>query len=58
VRLLIGSRPELSLAQARYLVQAVLTLVNDATRTAAMLERPSLAADLRLIGRRVVAVKL
>jgi len=58
VRLLIGSRPELKLDQARYVVQAVLTLVNDATRTAAMLERPSLAADLRLVGRRVVAVEL
>ena len=58
VRLLIGSRPELSLDQARYVVQAVLTMVNDATRTAAMLERPSLAADLRLSGRRVLAVEL
>jgi hypothetical protein len=35
----------------------VLTLV-DATRTAAMLERPTLAADLRLIGHRVIAVEL
>jgi len=58
VRLLTGTRPELSPAQARYLVHSVLTLVNDTTRTAPMLERASLAADLRLIGRRVIAVEL
>jgi AcrR family transcriptional regulator len=58
VRLLTESRADLSLAQARYVVQAVLTLVNDATRTAAMLERPTLAGDLRLIGHRVITVEL
>lgn len=58
VRLLTDSRPELDAAQARYLVQAVLTVINDASRTRRLVARPALAEDLRLIGRRMLAVEL
>jgi AcrR family transcriptional regulator len=58
VRLLTDSRPDLDAAQARYLVQAALTVVNDATRTEHLLARPALSEELRLIGRRLLAVEL
>jgi AcrR family transcriptional regulator len=56
VRLLREARPELNERTARFLVHAVLTVVNDVTRTPHLLRRPGLAADLQLIGRRLLAV--
>lgn len=58
VRLLRESRPEIDGPQARYLVQAVLTVVNDATRTDHLLARPDLGENLRAAGRRLIAVEL
>lgn len=58
VRLLRESRPEIDAAQARYLVQAVLTVVNDATRTDHLLARPDLDENLRTAGRLLIAVDL
>jgi len=58
VRLLTDSRPDLDATQARYLVQAVLTVVNDATRTEHLLARPALSEELRLVGRRLLDVEL
>lgn len=57
VALLAAYRPELSRAECRYVVQSVLTLVNDVTRTATLMKRPSLTQELRLIGRRLMAVE-
>lgn len=58
VQLVRESRPEIDAAQARYLVQAVLTVVNDATRTDHLLARPDLGDYLRTAGRRLIAVEL
>lgn len=58
VRLVRGSRPELDEARARYLVHAVLTIVNDATRLDELRAYPDLGAHLRRVGRRLLAVEL
>jgi AcrR family transcriptional regulator len=58
VRLLRGARPELNERRALFLVHATLTMVNDVTRTAHLLERPSIRSDLELLGRRLLAVEL
>ncbi len=58
VRLLTGARPELQDRQARFLVHSVLTIVNDVVRTTHLRDRPALGEELRLIGRRALAVKL
>jgi len=58
VRLLRESRPEVDDARARYLVQAVLTVVNDATRVAEVRAQPGLGDSLRRAGRRLIAVEL
>ncbi|GAA3523972.1 TetR/AcrR family transcriptional regulator [Nocardioides daeguensis] len=58
VRLLRESRPELDAAQARYIVHAVLTTINDATRTDRIRAYPDLAQRLRQIGVRLLGVEL
>ena len=58
IRLLSDSRPELQERQARFLVHAVLAIVNDVTRTSQMLQRPALGEELRMIGRRALSVDL
>ncbi|KQY57215.1 MULTISPECIES: TetR/AcrR family transcriptional regulator [unclassified Nocardioides] len=58
VRLLTETRPELSTPQARYLIQAMLTVVIDTCRTQHLRERPSLPEDLRLVTTRILAVEL
>lgn len=58
VRLLRESRPEIDAARARYLVQAVLTVVNDAARTDHLLARLDIDDNLRAACRRLIAVEL
>jgi AcrR family transcriptional regulator len=57
VRLLTDARPELGEQDARFLVHAVLTVVNDATRTRHLL-LPALGDELRLLGSRILAVEV
>lgn len=57
-RLLMDAKPVADERSARFVVQAVLTMVNDATRTAAMRRRSTLGQDLRQLGRRVLAAEL
>ena len=57
VRLLRGTRPELSDRTARFLVHAMLTVVNDVSRTPHLLERSTIRTDLELIGRRLLAAQ-
>lgn len=49
--LLRDVRPELSASQARVIVQAILTVVNDLVRTAGVRDHPSLRVNLARIGR-------
>lgn len=56
IQLLTQARPELSEAEARFVVHATLSIVNDVTRTRALMQRPSIGEDLRAITRRVLAV--
>lgn len=56
VRLLTDARPELNPRQARFVVHATLTVINDVTRTGHLTRRPALDDELRLIGRRLLAV--
>jgi AcrR family transcriptional regulator len=58
VRLLRGTRPELSDRTARFLVHALLTVVNDVTRTSHLLQRSTIRTDLELIGRRLLATEV
>lgn len=58
VSLLRASRPEVDQARARYIVQAVLTTVNDATRVDQIRDYPDLAQRLREVGLRILAVDL
>jgi AcrR family transcriptional regulator len=57
-RLLRDARPQVDERRARFMVQAVLTMVNDATRTGQLRQRPALGQDLRLLGRRLLSVEL
>lgn len=57
VRLLTGARPELDDARAKYVVHAVLTVVNDVIRTDHLRNRPTVARELRLVGRRLLSVE-
>jgi AcrR family transcriptional regulator len=57
-RLLMEARPGIDDKSAGFVVQAVLTMVNDATRTATMRRRPTLGQDLRQLGRRVLAAEV
>jgi AcrR family transcriptional regulator len=54
--LLQECRSDLTSAQARILVQAVLSVVNDATRTAALQRESNLAANLALISRLILGI--
>jgi AcrR family transcriptional regulator len=56
IRLLQAARPELDENRARFVVQAVITMVNDAARTSSVRRRASLADDLHLIGTRLLAL--
>jgi len=58
IRLLRTTRPELDERRARFVVHAVLTVVNDVTRTPHLLERPAVGEELRKIGRRILAVAI
>lgn len=58
VRLLCESRPELDAIRARYVVQSVLTTVNDATRVDRIRSHPDLAPRLRQVGLRLLRVEL
>ncbi|WP_110207811.1 TetR/AcrR family transcriptional regulator [Nocardioides daejeonensis] len=58
VRLLRTSRPGISAAQARYVVQAVLTMINDATRIDELRRHRELDTTLRTIGRRLLAADI
>ena len=58
VRLLNDARPDLSEIEARFVVHAVLSVVNDVTRTADLMRRPALGAELRAISRRILDVDL
>lgn len=58
IRLLREVRPELDERRARFVVHAVLTVVNDVSRTSHLLERPHLAEELRTLGARLLAVTL
>ncbi len=58
IRLLREARPEMTDAEARFIVHATLTLINDATRTAELMQRAELGDDLRLVARRVLAVEV
>lgn len=57
IRLVRDSRPDLDERTAHFLVQAVLTVVNDVVRTRHLRERPHVSDELRLIGRRMLAVR-
>jgi AcrR family transcriptional regulator len=56
IQLLAQARPELSEVEARFVVHAVLSVVNDVTRTRSLMQRPGIGDDLRSITRRVLAV--
>lgn len=56
IRLLRTTRPELDPRQARFVVHAVLTVVNDVTRTAHLLDRPGLGDELKSVGRLILDV--
>jgi AcrR family transcriptional regulator len=58
IRLLTDVRPVLTDAEARFIVHATLTVINDASRTAELMRRPDLGRDLRLIARRVLQVDI
>lgn len=58
VRLLRESRPDLDRPQARYLVQAVLSVVHDATRTDWLRDQRGLSDLLHRVGQRLIAVEL
>jgi AcrR family transcriptional regulator len=57
VRLLRQSRPGLDAPRARYIVQAVLTTVNDATRIDQVRSHPDLVPRLRQVGLRLLDVE-
>lgn len=58
IQLLGQARPELSEVRARFVVHAVLSIVNDVTRTKSLMQRHGIGEDLRVISRRVLAVEL
>ncbi|RHW28511.1 TetR/AcrR family transcriptional regulator [Nocardioides immobilis] len=58
IRLLRETRTDLDERQARFVVHAVLTVVNDVTRTRHLARRPGVEDDLRSICRRILAVDL
>lgn len=58
IRLLRATRPELDERRARFVVHAVLTVVNDVTRTRHLIRRPGIEDELRTICRRILAVDL
>lgn len=58
VRLLTDARPELDASRAKYVVHAVLTVVNDVIRTEHLRNRPTVSRELRLVGRRLLSVEV
>ncbi|HSV40354.1 MAG TPA: TetR family transcriptional regulator [Nocardioidaceae bacterium] len=55
IKLVCDARSDLDARTARFVVQAVMTVVNDVVRTTHLRDRPQVGAELRLIGRRVLA---
>ncbi|MFJ8816588.1 TetR/AcrR family transcriptional regulator [Amycolatopsis thermoflava] len=58
VELLRSVRPELGEQEAKFVLHAVLTVVNDVTRTRHLVQRPLVRQELRMIVRRLYAVGL
>lgn len=58
IRLVRETRPQTDERRARFLVHAVLTVVNDVTRTDHLRRRPSIEQDLQAMCRRILDVAL
>ncbi|EGD43725.1 TetR-family transcriptional regulator [Nocardioidaceae bacterium Broad-1] len=58
IRLVRETRPDIDERRARFLVHAVLTVVNDVTRTDHLRRRPSVEQDLQIMCRRILDVTL